>query len=428
MKKFLLSLCVLLMLTGSMMVYSAAPDIEASSAIMASLTSEQIMYSKNPEQKLAPAELAKLMTVYTTYKQYGLDTKITVPSNITSYSLENNMSLKAGEVMTSGDLIRGMVFAQAHDAAITVALHYGGVEEFVAKMNENAKNLGMKDTVFKNPTGRDAEGQVTTAADLLKLYKEIYKEKKLYEILTIKNVQIPATNLSDQREYWTKNHLMSRFIYLNYVYPYATAGVSSSTSYGGYSVISTAVKGEREYVAVVLNSKYKDDVNHAMTDAQALFNHGFGDFSTVEISKKGTLLYEAELKNHKGKDTLLLHAGKTLKAQIYDEDTVESIEKEIIIDEPVKAPVKKEQVVGKIVYTYQGNLVGELELLAERDVKRSIMKTLFGGVVTFFKFPVVKGILVVILILIACAYIMSLMKNKTQRRRRRNRRKSYRKF
>ena len=91
------------------------------------------------------------------------------------------------------------------------------------------------------------------------------------------------------------------------------------------------------------------------------------------------------------------------------------------VEDPIRA-------IENLTATTLRNLVGELELLAERDVKRSIVKTLFGGVVTFFKFPVVKGILVVILILIACAYIMSLMKNKPQRRRRRNRRKSYRKF
>ena len=430
MKKILISLCVILTIAGSAMVCSAAPQPKASSAILASLTGKQIIYSKNPEEQLAPAEFTKLMSAYTTYKLYGLDTKITVPENINEYThyMENNMNLKPGEELKSSELIYGMLMGQANDAAYAVALNYGGIDKFVGKMNEYAQNIKMKNTQYTNPTGKDDEKQYTTASDLLVLYREFYNDKSLYPFLSTKNVVIPATNRSSERTYWTKNHLMSRFIYLDYIYNYANAGLSSSSSYGGYSVMSAATKGEREFVCIVLNSVYENGVNYSMIDAQELFNYGFDKFSTVTVAKQGGLLYEARLKNHKGKDTVLLCANKTVKAQILDDDTVESIEKKIVLEEPVKAPLKKGDVVGSIVYTYQGNLVGELELVAERDVKRSIIKTMFGGIGWFFGLKAVKTILLIVVCIILAMFVYARHKDRNRRRRNRNRRRNYTKF
>lgn len=427
MKKFLTSLLVFLAVAGSFTVCSASPQPKANSAILASLTNRQIIYSKNPEEKLAPAEFTKLMTAYTTYKLYGLDTKITVPNDLNEHTnyMENNMSLKAGEELKSSELIYGMIMGQANDAAYTVALNYGGIDKFVSKMNEYAQNLNMKNTRYVNPTGKDGDNQYTTANDLLILYREFYKDKNLYSFLSAKNVVIPATNLSAERNYWTKNHLMSRFIYLDYIYDYADAGISSSSSYGGYSVISSATKGTKEFVCIALNSDYENGVNYSMIDAKELFDYGFDKFSTVTIAKQGGLLYEAKLKNNKGKDTVLLCAGKTLKAQILDDDTVDSVKKRVVLEEPVKAPVKKGETVGKIVYTYQDNYVGEVELIAERDVKRSIIKTIFGGIGWFFELKVIRAILLAIVLIIIILFVYARYRNRRLRRRDRNRRKYY---
>ena len=424
MRKFLV--CI----TGVCSVCSAAPDPRAESAILASLTSEQILYSKNPDKQLKPAELTKLMTAYVTYKLYGFGTEITVPQGISLMVQPgaSTMTLKAGEKIKSGYLIYGMLVEQADDAAITVALHFGDIEKFVAKMNEHAKKLKMNDTVFVNPTGRDAEKQVTTAKDMLTLYRAYYNDENLYEFISVKNIEIPATNMSDARSYWTKNHLMSRFIYLDNVYDRATAGVSSSTTYGGFSVISSAKKGDREYVCLILDSVREDGVNYAMTEATELFEYGFNKFKSVKLSKQGELVYEAKLKNQRGKGTLLLCAGRNLKAEILEDDEVESVERTVEITEPVKAPVKKGDEVGRLVYSYNGNYIGEVKLVAERDVKRSLFRLLFGGVGWIFTLPLVKiiiwGAVIVFGIMVLTAYVRAMRIKK----RRRNRRRRYRKF
>ncbi len=430
MKKFLVCLILISAIISSALMCSAAPEPRASSAILASLSGQQIIYTKNADKQLPSAEFTKLMTAYTTYKLYGLDKTLIVPDNIDEYThyMETNMNLKPGEEIKSSDLIYGMLMGQANDAAFTVAMCYSSIEGFVAKMNEYAQSLGMKNTVFTNTTGRNDEKQYTTANDLLILYREFYKDKKLYPFLSTKNIVIPATNLSAERSYWTKNHLMSRFIYLDYIYDYADAGLSSSSSSGGYSVISSATKGKKELVSIVMNSVYENGVNYAMIDAQELFNYGFDKFSTVTVIKQGDLLYETKLKNHKGKDTLLLCAEKTVKGVILDGDDISSIEKKVVLEEPVKAPLKKDEVVGKIVYSYQGNLVGEVNLVAERDVKRSIIKTIFSGIGWFFGLKAIKVILIIILCVIGAMVGYAYNASRKRRRRRRDRRKNYMKF
>lgn len=437
MKKVFALVCVFCILAGVINVSAAAPDTKSTSVILATLNGQQIIYSKNPDEQLPPAELAKLMSAYTAYKIYGTDAVITVPDNLSEYVnyMETRMDLKGGEEIAVSSLIYGMIMGQANDAAIAIALYYGGTEDFVGRMNEYAKELGMDKSNFTNPTGNHDALQVTTAADMLKLYRAFYADKKLYDFIDTKNVVLPATNASAERTIWTKNHLMSRFIYLDYIYEYANAGLSSSSSRNGYSVISSASKGTKELVCIAMDSVYENGVNYSMTDATAMFDYGFDDFTTVTIAKQGDLLYEAKLKNQKGKDTLLLNAEKTLKGVVLDTELEKEegkfanlIEKEVVIDEPVKAPLKKGDVVGKIVYKYNGNLFGELNLVAERDAKRSIFRTLFGGIGWFFELKIVRLIILAIIgaVILLLVWTVGSSNKKRRRRRRRNNYRRYR--
>lgn len=430
MKKIITCLITTLLIISTTVLCSAAPELKAGSAILASLTGDQIIYSKNPDSRVAPAELTKLMTAYTTYKLYGMDAVFTVPENLGDYTYyaDSSMKLKPGEQLKSSDLIYGMLVEQANDAAYTVALSYGGIDAFVGKMNEYAKELEMKNTVFKNVTGKEDSAQYTTANDLLKLYRAFYKDRKLYTVISTKSVVIPATNLSDERSYWTKNHLMSRFIYFDYIYDYATAGVSSSTQYGGYSVISSALKGEKEFVGIVLNSVKEEGINHAMIDAQNLFNYGFDELKTVDVVKQGGLLYEADVKNAKGMDTMLLVAGKSVKAQIDENDDVSSVQKQVVITKPIEAPVKKGDVLGTVIYTYNGNLVSEIQLIAENNVEKSMLKTVFNGIKWFLGLGFIKFIMIFALIFFIVVIAVSYIRANQRRKRRRNRRTNYRKF
>ena len=149
----------------------------------------------------------------------------------------------------------------------------------------------------------------------------------------------------------------------------------------------------------------------------------------MTLAKQGELLYEVKLKNQKGKSTLLLNAEKTIKGIVLDTDMEEHgsklneiIQKEVLVEEPVKAPVKKGDVVGKMVYKYQGNIMGEVNLIAETDVKRGLFRTVASGIKWFFNLKAVKITLILIISLIAAFYalvINNAKKNKSKRRKKR---------
>ena len=353
-----------------------------------------------------------------------MDKTVEITDKLSDYknTLETNMNLKPGEKIPVSSLIYGMLMGQANDAAYALALNYGSIESFVERMNGFAKVLNMENTSFANPTGNYSENQYTTASDIAKLYRECYKNKALYDCMAQKSITLPATNLTQNRTYWTKNYLMSRYIYLEYMYDYADAGLSSVSSKGGYSVISSASKGTKNMFCVILDSVYENGVNYSMVDAKNLFDYSFDKFSTVTITKQGNLLYEAKLKNQRGKDTLLLDADTTLKGLILDDDKVENIKKEVVIDEPLKAPIKKGEAVGKVVYTYRDNPVGEVNLVAERDVGRGIFRTIISAISWFFNLKAVKFLLLCVLCVItvfAVLVINTLNKNKKRRNRKR---------
>lgn len=115
------------------------------------------------------ASTTKIMTAIVAIENGNLDDRVTVSRRAASIG-GSVINLKTGEELTLRELLYGMLVKSGNDAAIAVAEHVGGtVENFVEMMNKKAKELGLKDTAFKNPHGLDATGHYSTAYELAKL-------------------------------------------------------------------------------------------------------------------------------------------------------------------------------------------------------------------------------------------------------------------
>ena len=194
-------LATLFILVFAVSAFAEAPELKASSAILAMTDGEQILFEKNPDARVSPSGLTKLMTALTAYDESGgdMDAVIIVPENIKELynPLEQNIALRPGEEITVGSLIQAIIVGSANDAAIALAVHCGGSSEgFAEMMNAKAEGLGLTDTHFVNPTGNYSEVQYTTAYDLLKIYKEILKIPPLQSAAQTANTKIEATNAS----------------------------------------------------------------------------------------------------------------------------------------------------------------------------------------------------------------------------------------
>ena len=275
MKKLLLFFILLLPISIS------AIETSARSAILMDMDSNRILYEKNIREKRSVASISKIMTAVIAIESGKLDDKVIIGDEINK-SYGSGIYIKEGEELTLRDLVYGLMLRSGNDAALAIAKYVGGtVEDFVKMMNKKAKEIGMNNTEFHNPSGLDQEeGNYSTAYDMailtsyaMKLdeYKKITSTKK-YTLTTNKNVY----------SWINKNKLLS-------IYKYTTGGKTGFTEIAKRTLVSTATKNNTNLVVVTLND------GNDWQDHQNLFEYGFSIYTNIKILDKGDItIYDDE--------------------------------------------------------------------------------------------------------------------------------------
>jgi len=172
MKRFLAAIALLASLVSQ--APAAWADYDVTSVLVMDMTSGAVLYEQDADTKIAPASLTKILTMYLVWEdveqgRVKLDDTVQV-SKAAAATGGSSMKLVSGETVTVNDLMRGMGIASGNDACVAIAEYLAGSEaQFVERMNRKAHFLGMKDSTFKNPHGLPAEGQLTTARDIMRL-------------------------------------------------------------------------------------------------------------------------------------------------------------------------------------------------------------------------------------------------------------------
>ena len=215
MKKVLCFLLVSLFLVPNMVfasdteVVNEVSDIAGNtkSAILIEATTGKIIYEKNSHEKLAPASMTKIMSMLLIMENIDKgvikwDDKVTVSENASSMG-GSQILLETGEQMTVYDLFKGIAVASGNDAVVALSEYVAGSEEeFVRLMNEKVKELGLKDTVFKNPHGLDTANHYSSAYDMSIIAKELVKHEKVFEFTSIYEDYLRK---GTKRELWLVN-------------------------------------------------------------------------------------------------------------------------------------------------------------------------------------------------------------------------------
>ncbi len=153
---------------------------QASSAIVIEQDTGKVLFEKNPNEKLPPASMTKIMTMLLIMEQVEkgklkLEDKVRTSEHAASMG-GSQIFLEPGEEMTVNEMLKGIAIASGNDASVAVAEHIAGSEEgFVNMMNKRAKELGLKNTHFQNPTGLPAKNHYSTAIDMAIIAKELMK-------------------------------------------------------------------------------------------------------------------------------------------------------------------------------------------------------------------------------------------------------------
>lgn len=240
MKKFFLLLTFFLFC----LPFTVSADTAKSTIVMDS-DSGRILYEKNANQKRLIASITKIMTAIVAIEEGDLTEKITVGEEVLSM-YGTNIYVEVGEKMKLRDLLYGLLLRSGNDASVVIAKAIAGSEEkFVNLMNKKAQEIGMKNTIFKNPHGLDEETEnYSTAYDMALLSKYAYKNKTYRNIVSTDKYEVSTGKKTYL--WYNRNKLLT-------TYEYCTGGKNGYTPRAGKTLVTTASKNGLNLTIVTLS-------------------------------------------------------------------------------------------------------------------------------------------------------------------------------
>ncbi|WP_129597080.1 D-alanyl-D-alanine carboxypeptidase family protein [Anaerophilus nitritogenes] len=377
-KSIIFFICFILILNNGLFIANAEEfHVDAKSAILIDAGSGKIIYEKNSHDKLPPASVTKIMTMLLAMEAIDQG-KISLKDDITISERASSMGgsqlyLEPGESKSVDQLLKGIAVASANDACVGLAEYISGTEEtFVQKMNARAKELGMNDTQFMNTNGLPQEGHYTSAYDISIMSRELLKYPKIHEYLTIwmSTMKVGLPNKKETNLQLTNTNKLIRS------YPGANGIKTGFTSDAKYCLSGSATKNGLTLIAVVLGCETSPI---RFEEAKKLLNYGFASYSSVSIAKKNQSMDEVLIeKGTKEKLTVITKDQVSILVKKGEEN---KIQKEIIVPKSIKAPVKKNQKIGEIILTKEGEEMGRADLVAKEDIKQASFGNIFKKII-----------------------------------------------
>lgn len=342
-------------------------QITAPSAILMEASTGQVIFEKNAHERRNPASITKIMTLIVAFDairdgKVKLDDKVTI-SEEAAKQVGTIIFADEGETFTLAELLKSVAVGSANDAAVAVAEHVSGsVEAFVQAMNAKAKELGMKDTEFKNPTGLSAEGHLTSAYDIALMsryavlnYPELVELTSIYEA----DLQVPWRRNGPIFKLWNNNKLLTW-------YPGADGLKTGWTQAAGYCLAATASRNGLRMISVIMGA---DTWKKRNAEAAKLLDYGFANYTSVELAGKDQKVGEVAVS--RGKAVTVDAVAKAPFAVGIPKGAQDRLQSEVRLERSVQAPVKQGQVLGEIVATLDGKELARMPVVAAADVPRA---------------------------------------------------------
>lgn len=423
-------LLVLLCLLGMGVPVMAAepPAIAAETAVVMDPASGYVVYQKNMHQKMYPASMTKVMTALLVLELGDLNDVVTISAKAVGSidPLEStNVALEEGEQVSVKTLLYSILLPSANDGAYALAEYIGSTElQFVDLMNERAAQLGAMNTHFANASGLHDEQHYTTAYDMALIVREAMKNPTFAEIVSSSVFVFPATNKRQETTYANTNHLVSRFMNTAYQYEKAIGVKTGFTDQAKHTLSAAAKSGNHTLISVVGGCPIVEDRVTSFDNTKDLFEYAFANFESHTFVTANQMIAEYDIPNAKGDSHLLLLSPVSQEAYLPKDWDASSFRYDIQFQRPLKAPIKKGEVVGTATAYYEDQPIATIELQADRDVKRSILKSIGLSIRGFFdRFKIIKYTFLTLLLLFV---LLLLFRTYNLRKRRSRKRRVYR--
>jgi D-alanyl-D-alanine carboxypeptidase (penicillin-binding protein 5/6) len=238
-----------------------APRIAARAYVIYDEDAGHELAASNADQRLPVGSLMKLLNAYVAYRAGDPAKVVVAPAGLQGASDESVIGIEAGEALSRSVLIRAMLKVSANDAARLLALDIAGSEaRYAEMMDDAAEDLGLDDTHAENATGLDADGQYSSAHDLIALATRLLRNTTFRQ-----TVSEPTAHL-DGRAVANTNDLLR-------TYAGADGIKTGHTSRAGWCIVASASRDGRHIVVALLGAPTKDDRD---AEAATLLDWGFG--------------------------------------------------------------------------------------------------------------------------------------------------------
>ena len=369
MKKILFIICSFIVLMESAYAEDNNLSSNSKSSIMIEASTGEIIYKYNEHAKLPPASMTKMMSLLLIMEALDngvikYNDMVTISSNASSMG-GSQILLETGEKMSVDDLLKGITVASGNDAVVALAERIGGTEEnFVKMMNDKAKELGLKDTNFKNCHGLDEKDHYSSANDMAIIAKELVKHNKILKYSSIYETYLRKG--TDKQIWLVNTNKLVRF-------KKGVDGLKTGyTENSGYCLTATMKQDNMRLIAVVLGEPSSEIRNNEISN---MLDYGFSQYKLDTLFKKDSVIENINLENSNIDKVGVVPISDVtvLKRKIDNKKIDYRIEYNKLNDN-----IKRGEIIGKIILKSDNNDIKSIDLTINKDVKRANYFILFG--------------------------------------------------
>ena len=350
----------------------------AKSAIMIEASTGTILYEKNKDDKLPMASMTKMMTLLLIMEEIESgnlkwNEMITTSEHAASMG-GSQIFLEVGEKMSVEDLVKGICIASGNDASVAMAERIGGTEEkFVSMMNKKAKELGLSNTHFENACGLDSDNHYSSANDMSIIAKELVKHKK---ILEFSGTYEDYLRKNTEKSFWLVNtNKLVRY------YQGVDGLKTGYTKNAGYCITTTAERGNMRMITVVMGEPSSAIRNSETT---TMLDYGFNTYEAKKIITKDSVISKQKVEFGK-KDSVELTPMEDYKVLKEKSSMNKNITYQLSSN-PIKAPVKIGDKVGKIKIIENNKTIQEIDVTVKENIsKMNILKAYYKELIGMIK-------------------------------------------
>jgi D-alanyl-D-alanine carboxypeptidase (penicillin-binding protein 5/6) len=360
--KFLTILISILLTFNS----NASFEIKARTAILQDYLSGKILYEKDPDKSIYPASMTKIMTAIIAFDlirngDLNLEEKFLISENAWRLSSAgySSMFIMVGDEVSVENLLKGIIIASGNDACVALAEGIAGTEdEFATMMTTKAKEIGMKNTNFANSSGINNTENVSTVRDIMLMSNYLIKEfPEEYKYFSEKEFTWDRTG-GEPITQGNRNPLLYKSL--------GADGIKTGyLAVEKYSLASSVYKNGRRLIAVASGFNTKNDRSR---ESAKLLTWGLTRFDLIEIAKTDSPFEYVDVWLGKKKN-LATYVKKDIY-KIIPKSRKRDLKVSIVYNGPIAAPIKRDDLIGKLKIIYKKKIIEEHNLYAYEDIKK----------------------------------------------------------